>query len=173
MLIILKATHEKNECHELKKQEVLSKASLYFILMDVYQQPNDSFDSEFLLVKLKFTVCLIQDNSLSTLNETLSRQYFPCKMKQCKNYLTLMASCYQYKRNRNVNISITIIIIIKIMTIMILMMMIIIVIIITIIIMTIKVILIIAVVTIINRLFQPSDFSTGSTTVTTYRFLLK
>ena len=102
MLIILKATHEKNECHELKKQEVLSKASLYFILMDVYQQSNDSFDPEFLLVKLKFTVCLIQYNSLSTLNETLSRQYFPCKMKQCKNYLTLMVSCYQYKKNRNV-----------------------------------------------------------------------
>ena len=134
--------------------------------MDVYQRSNDSSDREFLLTKLKFTVCLIQCNSLS---ETLSRQYFLCKMKQCKNYLILMVSCYQYKQNRNVNV----VIIIKTMTIMILMMMIIIIVIIAIIIMTIKVILIIAVEIIINRPFQPDDFSTASTTVATYPFLLK
>ena len=81
MLIILKPPHENNECHELKKQEVLSKASLCFILIDVYQLYNDSSDHEFLLVKLKFTVCLIQWNSSSVLNETLSRQYFPWKME--------------------------------------------------------------------------------------------
>ena len=57
VLIILKQPHEN---HELKKQEVLSKASLCFILMDVYQRSNDSSDDEFLLTKLKFTVCLIQ-----------------------------------------------------------------------------------------------------------------
>ena len=136
--------------------------------MDVYQRSNDSSDREFLLTKLKFTVCLIQYNSLSALNETLSRQYFLCKMKQCKNYLILMVSCYQYKQNRNVNV----VIIIKTMTITILMMIIIIVII-AIIIMTIKVILIIAVEIIINRPFQPDDFSTASTTVATYPFLLK
>ena len=62
-----------NECHELKKQEVLSKAFPCFILMDVYQRSNDSSDHEFLLAKLS----LIQYNSSSVLNETLSRQYFP------------------------------------------------------------------------------------------------
>ena len=77
MLKILKPPHENKECHELKKQEVLSKASLCFILMDVYQRSNDSPDHEFLLAKLKFTVCLIQYNSSSALNETLPRQYSP------------------------------------------------------------------------------------------------
>ena len=61
----------------MKKQEVLSKASLYFILMDVYQRSSDLSDREFLLAKLTFTVFLIQYNSSSVLNETLSRQYFP------------------------------------------------------------------------------------------------
>ena len=160
MLIILKQPHENNECHELKKQDVLSKASLCFILVDVYQWSNDSSDHEFLLAKLKFTVYLIQYNSSRVLNETLLRQYFPCKMKQCKNYLILMVSCYQYKQNKNVNV-----IIIKIMTMMILMMIIIIIaIIIAMMIMIIKMILIIEVVIIINSPFQPGDFSTGSTT---------
>ena len=77
MLITLKPPHENDECHELKKQKVLSKASLCFILMDVYQRSNDSSDHEFLLAKLKFTVCLIQYNSSSVLNETPYRQYFP------------------------------------------------------------------------------------------------
>ena len=36
-----------------------------------------SCDNEFLLAKLKFTVCLIQYRSSSVLNETLSRHYFP------------------------------------------------------------------------------------------------
>ena len=36
----IKPRHENNECHELKKQGVLSKASLCFILMDVYQRFN-------------------------------------------------------------------------------------------------------------------------------------
>ena len=85
-----------------------------------------------------------------------------------KNYLILIVSCYQDRQNKNVNI-----IVIKIMTIMILMMIIIIVIIIAIIIMTIKVILIIVVEIIINTPFQPDNFSTGSTTVTTNPFLLK
>ena len=84
MLITWKPPHENNQCHELKKQQVLSKASLCFILMDVYQRSNDSSDHEFLLAKLKFTVCLIQYNSSSVLNETLSRQYFPWKMKHVK-----------------------------------------------------------------------------------------
>ena len=96
MLITWKPPHENNQCHELKKQQVLSKASLCFILMDVYQRSNDSSDHEFLLAKLKFTVCLIQYNSSSVLNETLSRQYFPWKMKQCKNYLILMLPCYMF-----------------------------------------------------------------------------
>ena len=89
--------------------------------MDVYQRSSDSSDYEFLLAKLKFTVCLIQYNSSSVLNEKLSRQYFPCKMKQCNNYLILMALSYQHKQNRNFNI-----IMIKIMTTMILVMIIII-----------------------------------------------
>ena len=155
MLIILKPPHENNECHEFKKQEVLSKSSFCFMLMYVYQRSSDSCDHEFLLTKLKCTVCLIQYDSLRVLNETLSRQYFPCKMKLCKNYLILMALCYQYKQNRNVNI-----IIIKIMTIMILMMIIIIIVIILVLmIMIIKMILIIAVlIIIINNSFQPGVF---------------
>ena len=82
MLIILKPPDENNECHELKKTE--SVKSLCFILMDVYQRSNDSSDHEFLLAKLKFTVCLIQYNSSSVLNETLSRQYFPWKVKHVR-----------------------------------------------------------------------------------------
>ena len=74
---MLKTPHENKECHELKKQEVLNKASLSFLLMDVYQRSNDSSDHEFLPAKLKFTVCVIRYNSSSILNETLSRQYFP------------------------------------------------------------------------------------------------
>ena len=66
-----------NSANNIKKQEVLSKASLCFILMDIYQQSNYSSDHEFLLAKLRFTVCLIQCNSSSVFNETLSRQYFP------------------------------------------------------------------------------------------------
>ena len=58
--------------------------------MDVYQRSNDSSDHEFLLAKLKFTVSLIQYNSSSVLNGTLSRKYFPCKMKQCNNDQVLM-----------------------------------------------------------------------------------
>ena len=80
-------------------------------------------------------------------------------MKQCKNYLTLMVPCYQYKQNRNVNI-----IIIKIMTMMILMMIIIIVIMISIMIMVIKMMIIIIAVIKRDSAFQPGDFSTGSTT---------
>ena len=45
---------------ELKKQKVLSKASLCFIMMDVYARSNDTFDHESLLAKLENTVCLIQ-----------------------------------------------------------------------------------------------------------------
>ena len=60
MLIILKPAHEYNECHELKKHEVLSKVSLCFILMDVYQPSSDSSNHEFLLAKLKFTVATLQ-----------------------------------------------------------------------------------------------------------------
>ena len=60
----------------LKKQEVLSKASLCFTLMDVYRRSNDSSDHEFLLAKLKFTVCLIEYNSSSVLNETFSDNIF-------------------------------------------------------------------------------------------------
>ena len=82
MLIILKPPHENNECHELKKTG--SVTFVCFILMDVYQRSNDSSDHEFLLAKLKFTVCLIQYNSSSVLNETLSRQYFPWKMKHVR-----------------------------------------------------------------------------------------
>ena len=77
---MLKPLHENNKCRELKKnkkQEVPSKASLCFILTDVYQRSNDSSDNEFLLTKLKFTVCLIQYKLSSVLNKMLSRQYFP------------------------------------------------------------------------------------------------
>ena len=63
----------------MKKQKVSNKSSFCFILMDVYQRSNHSFDLEFLLVKLKFTVCLVQDKSSSVLTETLLRQYFPFK----------------------------------------------------------------------------------------------
>ena len=84
MLIILKPPQENNECRELKEQKVLSKASLCFISMDFYQRSNDSSDYEFLLGKLKFTVCPIQYNSSSVLNEALSRQYFPWKMKHVR-----------------------------------------------------------------------------------------
>ena len=55
---------------------------------------NDSSDHEFLLRKLKFTVCLNQYKSWSVLNEMLSRQDFPQKKKQCKNYLISMVPCY-------------------------------------------------------------------------------
>ena len=89
MLIILKPPHENKECHELKKQELLSKASLCFILMDVYQRSNDLSDHEFLQAKLKFTAYLIQYNSSSVLNDVRM-------MKQCKNYLILMIPCYMF-----------------------------------------------------------------------------
>ena len=59
------------------KKEVVSKASLYFILMDVYEQSNVLSDHEFLLAKINFTICLIQYKSSNILNKTLSRQYFP------------------------------------------------------------------------------------------------
>ena len=141
--------------------------------MDVNQQSNDLSDHEFLLAKLELTVCLIQYKFLSALIEMHSRQYFPWKMKQCKNYLIFMAPCCIFKwvkytltstkENRNVNI-----IIMKIMIVIILMMiiiMIIIVIIIAIMIMMIKIILIIAaVIKIKNSPFQPGEFSTRSTT---------
>ena len=84
MLIILKPPDENNECHELKKQEMLSKLSLFFILMNVYQRSNDSSDHELLLAKLKFNVCLTQYNSSSVIDETLSRQYFSWKMKRLR-----------------------------------------------------------------------------------------
>ena len=87
-LIIWKPPHESNECHELKKKKVSSKASLCFMLTDVYLRSNDPSDHEFLLTKLKFFVCLIQYKCV--LNEALSRQYFPWKMKQCKDYLISM-----------------------------------------------------------------------------------
>ena len=77
---MLKPLHKNNECRELKKnkkQKVSSKASLCFILTEVYQRSNDSSDNEFLLTKLKFTVCLIQYKLSSVLNKMLSRQYFP------------------------------------------------------------------------------------------------
>ena len=61
----------------MKKQNVSSKASVCFILTDVYELSNDSSDYEFLRAKLKFDVCLIQYKSASVLNETLSRQCFP------------------------------------------------------------------------------------------------
>ena len=135
--MILKPPHENNECRDLKKQEVLSKSSYWqnWNLLFVWFSTN-----------------------MQGLNETLSRQYFPCKLRQCKNYLILMVPCYQYKQNRSANI-----IIIKIMTMMVLMI-IIIVIIIAIMIMIIKMILLTAVVIIINSPFEPDDFSTGSTT---------
>ena len=57
---------ENNESYRLDKQEVSSKASLYFMLMNVYPRSNDSYDHEFLL-------------------EKLTRQYFPWKIKQYKN----------------------------------------------------------------------------------------
>ena len=44
--------------------------------MDVYQRSNDSSDHEFLLAKLKFTVCLIQYKSSSVLNETFQENIF-------------------------------------------------------------------------------------------------
>ena len=66
--------------------------------MDVYQPSNDSADHEFWLTKQKLTVCLIQYSSSSALNKTLSRQNFPWKMRQCKNYLTSMVP-----KNRNIN----------------------------------------------------------------------
>ena len=69
-----------------------------------------------------------------------SRQYFPSKMKQCKNYLIFMVFCFIYY--------VIIIIIIIIIAIMI---------------MVIKTILII-VILIINSPFKPGDCSTGSTT---------
>ena len=160
VLIISKTPHDDNECYQLKKQEVLSKASLCFILMVVYPRSSDLSDHEFLLENLKFIFGLIQYNSSRVLNEALSRQYFPCKMKQCKNYLILMLPCYYYKQNRNVN-TMTI----KSMTMMMLMMIIIIAIIIAIMIIKRKMILKIAVVIIINSPFKPGDFSTGYTTV--------
>ena len=81
-MIILKPSHENNECHELKKEEMLSKASLCFILMDVYQRFNDSSDHVFLLAKMKFTICLIQCNSSSVLNDTF-KTIFSMKNETC------------------------------------------------------------------------------------------
>ena len=62
--------------------------------MDVYPRTNVSSCHEFLLAELGYSVCLIKYKSLSVLNKALSRQYFPSKMKQCKNYLTFMVPCY-------------------------------------------------------------------------------
>ena len=84
-LLILKSakneTHE-NESDKLKKQNVPSKRSLSFILMDAYLWSNDSSDLEFLLVNMKYIDCLIQYKSSSVLNGKLPRQVFPWKMKQ-------------------------------------------------------------------------------------------
>ena len=52
--------YSKYECPEFKKQEMLSKASLYFVLMEIYQRSNDLSVHELLMAKMKFTVCLIQ-----------------------------------------------------------------------------------------------------------------
>ena len=71
MKIMSVMSSKNRKCHEFEKQEVLSKASLYFILMDVYQRSNDSSDHELLLTKMKLTVCLIQFKYSSILNKTL------------------------------------------------------------------------------------------------------
>ena len=92
-LIIWKPPHENNQCHEFKKQVVLSKASLYFITVDVYQRSNDSSDHELWLAKTIFTVSLIQYESLSILNKMVSRQYFLRKMRR-KSYLIFMVTSY-------------------------------------------------------------------------------
>ena len=55
--------YSKYECHEFKEQEMLSKASLYFVLMEIYQRSNDLSVHELLMAKMKFTVCLIQYKS--------------------------------------------------------------------------------------------------------------
>ena len=47
----------------MEKKKVSSDTSLSFILMDVYQRSNDLSDHEFLLTKLKFTVCVSQCKS--------------------------------------------------------------------------------------------------------------
>ena len=67
------------------------------ILMDVYQRSNVSSDYELLPAKMKFTVCLIQYKSSSILNKTLSRQYYPRKMRKFKNYLFFMEPCYIFQ----------------------------------------------------------------------------
>ena len=54
-----------------------NRKSLCFILMDVYQQSNDSYDHEFLLAKLKVRQNGKLKHSSSVLSETLSRRYFP------------------------------------------------------------------------------------------------
>ena len=78
------------------KNKVLSKQSVCFILRDIYTSSSDSSDHEFVLAKLKYTVCLIQYKSLIVSNETLSRQYFSWKMKQCQNYLIFIVPCYVF-----------------------------------------------------------------------------
>ena len=67
-----KRSHKNN--YEFEKQEVLNKASLHFIVTDVYQRSNDSSDHKLLLAKMKFTVCLIQYKSSNILNKTLSNE---------------------------------------------------------------------------------------------------
>ena len=87
MLKLLISKSAKNETHEnesdkLKRQNVPSKMSLSFILMDAYLWSNDSSDLEFLLVNMKYIDCLIQYKSSSVLNGKLPRHVFPWKMKQ-------------------------------------------------------------------------------------------
>ena len=60
-----------------------SKLSIYFILVDAYPQSNELSDNDFLLAKLKHSICLIQYKYLSVLIETLSRLFF------IKNWLML------------------------------------------------------------------------------------
>ena len=74
-------THETYESHKLKNQNVSSKASRSYTLMDAYPRSNDSSDHEFLFVKLKYIDCLIQYKSSIIFNGMLSRQYFPWKIK--------------------------------------------------------------------------------------------
>ena len=54
--------------------------------MDVYPRSNDSSDHEFLLVKLKYTICLIQYKSSSVLNDRSSHRRCSVRKGVLRNF---------------------------------------------------------------------------------------
>ena len=88
-------------CHNLKKQNVSSRVSLFFKLMDIYPRSSSSLDQdwkEFFLARLKYIDCINQYKSSSVLNETLSEQYFLWQTKSCENYLILWCLVIYFKQ---------------------------------------------------------------------------